>query len=1308
MKKNIFTLVILLFATPLFSQVVSWEEFFMARNHHPIMGGAEFLSGSPYDALPPGEKTILLPPVVDNSVLPFMPPVLNQGNLSSCQQFASVGYGFTYELNHARNTHGQDSANRYDPLFTYNLLHDGNAWNGISMFASLNLLRNLGQPSLLDYSPDENHQITEWMNGYDKWYAAMHNRIDKVYRIDVSTAEGQASLKGWLHNHNGTSPYGGVALFNANSPWNTRTLPPESPEAGASVIVSWAGNATHGMTLVGYNDSIRYDFNHDGLYTHHLDINNDGVTDIHDAEFGAYKFVNSYGDQWGNQGYCYVMYKTMAEEYPFGGVWNHEVVLLTVKEDYAPLLTARYKIKSNSRDKILITAGVSVDPEIHRPQLLLDLPCFRYQGGNKNLTGTTLHDGDILEGGFDLTPLLSAIPGTSTAEFFLIINSVDPLHTNNGEILEFEVTDHRNGHNSVASHLPQPIKQNTLTITSTPLSITPDNPECIAPEYICHSSDTSILLEASAGTPPYQFALHTNYSLTYTPLTFPEISGTELTNPNNEPIILPFSFPFFEESYQTITVNPAGFLMFGETYHPWPYCVIPSHAFRQTKMISAFLAPWFDYQSDEEGIFADISNEKVTIFWVSSGTYGSYTLRIKAAISLFPDGSIILYNHSEGVPGEAVVVSGVSAGDNIRFTFADLSASTSASLSPPSVLQGTSLTSEGRLTLPAGKSASIDQITVGVTDKMNLTGLKTIVRSDQFAASASLKGAIRAGAYIPVDLTLYPYSDTSGLLCSLHTESPYISQITQEQEISFPTTETLVKEDLFSFYIDPATPDNTQLPLEIRIDTMILKIAGTVSAPLIQLEELIVSDHDDGTLFPGETSFLCHETSNYGSATAYDNRIEIYCADQRLTIHQPTHSIDSISSGENKTITFPVTVASDVEKGTELHITVNFLSNEILLNQKTYTLYTGKKDLIIINKSLTASSADSINADFQYLGYLSHLTTIINEDIMAYKSVFLCFGDIAENYLFSNEEITLLLNYLSNGGALYMEAGRIWFPMNWTTLHDVFRVSCIQQSWFDIEQVLFLNDTLTYNRTPNRLPYFFEPVWPAYTRIRAKNYNSLACYCNFKNHKTIASSLQYGYITGEKRRTIAEDMAEFFMLKAPDLSARILSDCTTTKRNDTIQLIVNSNHIPEQITWEIEGAGLSEVHPGYVLATWDTTGLFDVRCTLQYSDTLVTLLYPDYIRVTGNTGSNEDTGLTEYFLYPVPAMDWLWIEAPELQNSATVATWSLVNLQGNVQKTGRLRPGNKELIKLNGVVPGIYMVIVQTREKRFTRKIVIL
>jgi len=59
-----------------------------------------------------------------------------------------------------------------------------------------------------------------------------------------------------------------------------------------------------------YDDGDYYD---DGQYTNDIDLNGDGVLDPRDWEIGTVKFVNSHGLGAQDSGFCYMMYKCLAD-----------------------------------------------------------------------------------------------------------------------------------------------------------------------------------------------------------------------------------------------------------------------------------------------------------------------------------------------------------------------------------------------------------------------------------------------------------------------------------------------------------------------------------------------------------------------------------------------------------------------------------------------------------------------------------------------------------------------------------------------------------------------------------------------------------------------------------------------------------------------------------------------------------------------------------------------------------------------------------------------------------------------------------
>lgn len=156
---------------------------------------------------------------VNNAEQIYFPPIFQQEN-ASCTAAARIAYMFTYEMNAARRLDASVEKNQYPTH--YNWLH----YYQNTDYPSV--LKDHGVPDAVtyggrtfskDFGPDQNWYSNDygWMQGYDKWYAAMFNRIERsaMFPVNVGTEEGREAVKQWLWNHQGNSAFdaGGVCTI---------------------------------------------------------------------------------------------------------------------------------------------------------------------------------------------------------------------------------------------------------------------------------------------------------------------------------------------------------------------------------------------------------------------------------------------------------------------------------------------------------------------------------------------------------------------------------------------------------------------------------------------------------------------------------------------------------------------------------------------------------------------------------------------------------------------------------------------------------------------------------------------------------------------------------------------------------------------------------------------------------------------------------------------------------------------------------------------------------------------------------------
>ncbi|MFU8844785.1 MAG: hypothetical protein ACNA7V_13360, partial [Bacteroidales bacterium] len=624
-----------------------------------------------------GPDAPTLPHIVDNSIQMYWRPVFAQVGYE-CGQAAGIGLGFTYAINRERDLPSNIPQNQYATHFTWNWGNGGNGWYGVSYFHSFEIVRTLGTPTAEVYGGMSAGGGQRWMSGYDNYYHSMHNRISEVYKIDLSTEEGIHTLRNWLHNNLDGSSTGGVANFYTNAPYGMQTLPPGTPEAGKYVVTSWS-SANHALTISGYHDSIRWDYNNDGQYTNDIDINNDGVVDVKDWEIGGFRFANTYsgGPSFGNNGFSYMTYRSCAVPYGSGGIWDNAAHVVYAKANTEPLLTAKITIEYNCRNRIRVLMGVSTDLTSTTPDYVIGFPILDFQGGCFFMQGGTTEADKILEFGLDLTPFLNLIGPGTPARYFLLVDEKDPEGWGSGQIMSYSLLDYTNGVVEITSSQSNvPINQNSQTklwvdhtIVYTPVQITSDT----LPAATVYEPYTAPL-SAQGGTQPYLWEYDLNFTELYASGPIPMVNAQQLNPGNNNDgyatKTLDFAFPFFDNEYSQVRVHVDGYITF-ENLLTWPYQVYDFLKFTKNKYISPFHGDLRLYPDQGDGMWYDGDQNFATFRWKVSVNAYPTTSELNFAVQLFSNGDVRFYYGSNDYPSFNWL-SGISAGNNKFYQFTNL------------------------------------------------------------------------------------------------------------------------------------------------------------------------------------------------------------------------------------------------------------------------------------------------------------------------------------------------------------------------------------------------------------------------------------------------------------------------------------------------------------------------------------------------------------------------------------------------------------------------------------------------------------
>lgn len=373
----------------------------------------------------------------------------------SCIQVAEIFYTFTYEINRKFNripgNGGEDKTNLYNALYTYNFLNRGFDTTYTDFQSGFNIIKQNGCPSWDIYDdPALYHPSTRykyWMTGYDNYYSGMHNTISDIYTFNFATsASSLNNLKHWIAYHGNGEETGGLAVIGVKTAvWNPNgVVPSGSPyHAGEKFIASFGSQSGHALTIVGYNDDIWIqDINGDGQYTNDIDVNGDGVFNIHDFEKGAFLVANSWGQGWNppSGGYILIPYKHFYPGNP-GFVISYAYtcdVFPESNEIPEPSLSFKASIEHPARNKISMRVGYAPLASNSEPTSITNYTSFNLQGGANDMRG--VYPGPIENG-------LNFGYHYGDADFgklfFRVIENNDPGNTSNGTINYFSLIDHR-------------------------------------------------------------------------------------------------------------------------------------------------------------------------------------------------------------------------------------------------------------------------------------------------------------------------------------------------------------------------------------------------------------------------------------------------------------------------------------------------------------------------------------------------------------------------------------------------------------------------------------------------------------------------------------------------------------------------------------------------------------------------------------------------------------------------------------------------------------------------------------------------
>lgn len=920
----------------------------------------ELLLSFPDLIMPESYRNKSIPYKVDNSQSEHFRPMFVQAGMS-CGQASSTGICFTYEMCAARNLPANTNANLYPTGFVYNWDSGAGGWNGVSYYHTLEVLRMVGTPNQEEYGGtiDAGGGL-RWMNGYDLYYSAMRNRITGSYKIDVGDADGLLILKHWINDHLNGDDDGGCAIFYSTVPYPDATLPAGTEDAGKQVITTLSASTSHSMAILGYNDSIRYDYNSDGLYTNNIDITGDGQVTMADWEMGGIKMCNTYsgGPAWADGGFCYIMYKALAT----GAFWHDIVHVMYVNPTYQPQLTAKVNLTYNHRQNIKVFAGISLNTTSSSPEFVIDLPIIDYQGGDNYLTGGTAEIDKTLEFGVDLTPLLNYIEPGQQAKYFIQVYETDTDGEGVGSLNSFTLINYSSGSpvETVCATPAQTIPQNGIATLSIISSESFDQVNISTSELSSGAimSPFSQQMLATDGTEPYSWSFDMDFNITESNSIFPT-GGTTLSGSGFFSVPLGFTFNFFGKDYNTIYVSNKGLVVFESGFSDYfPYNGHDEIIFMHSKCIAPF------YRAAITSTLTTLSGAGYkTIIWDNT--------TIDFSMTLFDDGRIEFCYNNSLLTSMVPYVCGVSNGDEMNFhrlAFDNPNAVNNGfkyTMVPYAIPAEFEISTDGLLTgMPTHEYLAenfhfkvIDNN--GIRDKIALPFV-TDGLILQYTVNTPDDNVIEYAENVTLDLSVTNPMDNpvTGISVLVTESDPYVT-ITDNSAVCAnlnPDANQIVV-NAFAFTVSSDVPDNHEFQMNFTVtadqgiwDYFFL---FTAFAPDIIVGTPNIDDSNDDILAAGETADLIIPVSNSGGSDVHNLTVTASTIDPLITINTNTDGILALEPEQTESVAFNISTASVIENQHTAIISLNFMGD----NGYSETIETE----VVINTAVIIVQSSTVN-----------------------------------------------------------------------------------------------------------------------------------------------------------------------------------------------------------------------------------------------------------------------------------------------------------------------------------------------------------
>jgi len=376
-------------------------------------------------------------------------------------------------------------------------------------------------------------------------------------------------------------------------------------------------------------------------------------------------------------------------------------------------------------------------------------------------------------------------------------------------------------------------------------------------------------------------------------------------------------------------------------------------------------------------------------------------------------------------------------------------------------------------------------------------------------------------------------------------------------------------------------------------------------APTLEYVDFTVTDisgNNNGLLDPGEMVDLSVSITNNGAADAYNVYGLLVSSDPFIQIEVDSAMFGDIAQNTTVTETFQVSALVITPPGHQADFTLNFFGDMGLTINGEFSLSVGLFPILILDLDANFNSGNKMKTAMDDWRVFAEYSQEIPADLSQYQTIFLCLGTYSGNHVLTSSEASPFIDFLNNGGNLYMEGADTWYydqSSYPTSLHPMFNILGSDDGSDDLYTINGVAGTITegmsfsFNGDNNYIDRI-APVNPAYTIFNNSSpvYVTAVAY-DAGTYKTIGSASEFGGLLDNPNSTRKNLMLQYLNF----FGMNPISEAPATPAGETV---VCANSAPNVYSiqpvpgatyyiWEVDpaDAGTVDGWGSEVTVTWN-------------------------------------------------------------------------------------------------------------------------